>query len=56
MAAASSTADNRVSSTPRRASDWLPSAVASVYVAGSATGTDATSSISPNSMASNAGR
>ena len=43
--AASSTADNRVGSTPKRARAFAPSAAASVNVAGSATGMDARTAV-----------
>ena len=52
IAAASSTADRRVTRTPRFANSSDPRALASVYVAGSATGTEATSRIRANGMIS----
>ena len=52
MAAASCTADSRVSRTPRRASVWAPNAADSVNVAGSAAGIVASSTVRPSGIRS----
>ena len=55
IAAASSTADNRVDKTPTFASAWAPTAAAKVNVAGSATGIDASTAVSTSGMISTQG-
>ncbi len=55
IVAASSTADSRVGSTSWRASARAPSAAASVKVAGSATGIDASTAVSTSRTASSSG-
>jgi hypothetical protein len=52
IVAASCAAESRVSRTPRRANAWAASAAESVNVAGSATGTDASSAVRASHISS----